>query len=319
MNQRIMTPEIDVVTGAFGYTGRYITARLLESGRSVRTLTGHPNRPNPFGDRVAVVPFDFEDRRKLAEDLRGATTLYNTYWVRFPHGDVTFERAFSNSETLIQAATDAGVRRIVHVSITNPSDDSPFAYFRGKARVEQMIRDSGLGYAIVRPTVIFGREDILINNIAYILRRVPVFGIPGSGSYRLRPVSVEDVAEICVRSGRAGTDEVIDAVGPETFTFEELVRLIARTIGSHGLFVHVPPALALTAGAAIGRVVGDVVVNRDELEGLMAELVTTEGPATGTRRLTEWLAHNADVVGKRYASEVSRHYRSPSRTSDQFR
>jgi uncharacterized protein YbjT (DUF2867 family) len=306
-------PEGDVVTGAFGYTGRYITARLLESGRSVRTLTGHPNRPNPFGDRVAVAAFDFEDRRKLAGHLGGATTLYNTYWVRFPRGDVTFERAVANSETLIHAAGDAGVRRIVHVSITNPSEDSPFAYFRGKARVEQMIRDSGLGYAIVRPTVIFGREDILTNNIAYFLRRVPVFGIPGSGSYRLRPVSVEDVADICVRSGRTESDDVIDAVGPETFTFEELVRLIARTIGSRTLFVHVPPAVALTAAAAIGRVVGDVMVTTDELDGLMAELVTTEGPATGIRRLTEWLAQNAAVVGKRYASEVSRHYRSPRR------
>lgn len=308
-------PDVDLVTGAFGYTGRYITARLLGSGRSVRTLTGHPNRPSPFGDRVAVVPFDFEDRAKLAEHLRGATTLYNTYWVRFPHGDVTFERAVANSEALIRAAAYAGVRRVVHVSITNPSEDSPFAYFRGKARVERMIRDSGLGHSIVRPTVIFGREDILINNIAFILRRVPVFGIPGSGSYRLRPVSVEDVADICVRSGLAETEEVIDAVGPETFTFDELVRLTARTIGSRTLFVHVPPAVALTAAAAVGRLVGDVVVTRDELEGLMAGLVTTQGPPTGTRRLSEWLSLNRDVVGRRYASEVSRHYRPPAPAS----
>jgi uncharacterized protein YbjT (DUF2867 family) len=309
-------PDVDVVTGAFGYTGRYITGRLLESGRSVKTLTGHPNRPSPFGDRVAVVSFDFEDRRNLTEHLRGATTLYNTYWVRFPHREVTFERAVANSETLIRAASDAGVRRIVHVSITNPSKDSPFDYFRGKARVEEMIRDSGLGYSIVRPTVIFGREDILINNIAYILRRLPVFGIPGSGSYRLRPVAVEDVAEICVRSGPGESDDVIDAVGPETFTFEELVRLIAGAVGRRTLVVHVPPAAALIAAAVIGRVVGDVVVTRDELEGLMAELVTTEGPATGTRALTEWLAQNAAVVGKRYASEVSRHYRAPATPSD---
>jgi NADH dehydrogenase len=309
-------PEVDVVTGAFGYTGRYITGRLLESGRSVRTLTGHPDRPNPFGDRVSVASFHFEDPRKLAEHLRGATTLYNTYWVRFPHERVTFERAVANSQTLIRAASDAGVRRMVHVSITNPSKDSPFEYFRGKARVEEMIRDSGLGYSIVRPTVVFGREDILINNIAYILRRLPVFGIPGSGSYRLRPVAVEDVAEICVRSGLRDTDEVIEAVGPEVFTFEELVRQIARAIGRRRLFLHVPPAAALTAASAIGRVVGDVVVTRDELEGLMAGLVSTEGPATGTRSLTEWLTQNAAVVGKRYASEVSRHYRSAAPRSD---
>jgi uncharacterized protein YbjT (DUF2867 family) len=278
------------------------------------TLTGHPDRPNPFGERITVARFDFEDRRKLAEHLRGADTLYNTYWVRFPRRDVTFERAVTNSETLIQAAVDAGVRRIVHVSITNPSEDSPFEYFRGKAMVEKTIRDSGLDYAIVRPTVIYGREDILINNIAYILRRVPIFGIPGSGSYRLRPVSVEDVADICVRSGLEATSEVIDAVGPETFTFEELIRLIARTIARRVLFVHVPPALALIAAASIGKLVGDVIVTGDELKGLMAELVTADGPATGTRRLTEWLGQNADTVGKRYASEVSRHYRSPAPT-----
>jgi uncharacterized protein YbjT (DUF2867 family) len=308
-DRMIEAPVVQVVTGAFGYTGRYITARLLESGERVRTLTGHPTRPNPFGDRIEVVPFDFEDRRKLTEHLRGTKTLYNTYWVRFPHGEVTFDHAVANSETLVQAASEAGVDRIVHLSITNPSEDSPFPYFRGKARVEEIIRESGLGYTLVRPTVIFGADDILINNIAYILRRVPVFGIPGSGSYRLRPVAVEDVAEICVRSGAFEADEVIDAVGPETFTFQDLVRLIARTIGRRVLFVHVPPAVALGAAAAIGRVVGDVVVTRDELDGLMAGLVTTEGPATGTRRLSEWLTQNADAVGRRYASEISRHYR----------
>ncbi len=301
--------ELDVVTGAFGYTGRYITTLLLASGRRVRTITGHPNRASPFEGRIDVAPFDFDDPDALVKHLRGATTLYNTYWIRFPRGRVTFDRAVANSRTLIRAAADAGVPRIVHVSITNPSEDSPFAYFRGKARVEGMIRESGIGHAIVRPTVVFGREDILINNIAYVLRRVPLFGVPGSGAYRIRPVSVEDLAELCVRLGTGSGDEVVDAVGPETFTFEALVRLIARTIGSRSTIVHVPPAVALTAAGVIGRLVSDVVVTRDELAGLMAELVTTEGPATGTRALTGWLAANARTVGKRYASEVSRHYR----------
>jgi len=234
-------PDLDVVTGSFGYTGRYITERLLASGRGVRTLTGHPNRPNPFGERVSVVRYEFEDRGKLAEILTGASTLYNTYWVRFPRGESTFDRAVQNTKILIEAAVDAGVRRMVHISITNPSHDSPFPYFRGKAAIEDAIRDSGLSHAIIRPTVIFGKEDILINNIAYLLRRLPVFGIPGSGSYRLRPVSVEDVADICVAAGSRDGDEVIDAVGPEIFTFEELVRLIAATIAQQevGLAVAV--------------------------------------------------------------------------------
>lgn len=300
--------HLDVVTGAFGYTGRYITERLLSMGRNVRTLTGHPNRPNPFGDRVDVARLEFEDRAKLEKRLDGADTLYNTYWIRFPYRGMTFETAVRNTETLIGAAADAGVPRIVHVSITNPSDDSPFPYFRGKARLERTVRKSGLSHAIVRPTVIFGREDILINNIAYVLRRFPAFGIPGSGEYRVRPVSVEDVADICVLAGQREEDEVIDAVGPETFTFEELVRLIAATVGSRARIVHVPPAAALAASRLIGYVVRDVLVTKDELEGLMANLVVTDGPATGHRRLTDWLAQNAATVGRTYASEVSRHY-----------
>lgn len=299
---------LDVVTGAFGYTGRYIAERLLAAGRQVRTITGHPDRPNPFGDRVDVAPFDFEDPGELAEHLRGSDTLYNTYWIRFPRGDLTFEQAVANSAILIRAAAEAGVGRIVHVSITNPSADSLFPYFRGKARVEDLVRDSGSSYAIVRPTVVFGHEDILINNMAYLLRRIPLFGIPGSGSYRIRPVSVEDLADLCLRLGSESDDRTVDAVGPETFTFEELVRLIARVIGSRARIVHVPAAVALAAASAIGRLIGDVVVTRDELEGLMAELVTTEGPATGSTALSGWLAANAGTVGRRYASEVSRHY-----------
>ena len=300
--------DVHVVTGAFGYTGKYITELLLSMGRSVRTLTGHPERSNPFGDRVDVARFDFDDRAKLTEHLAGASTLYNTYWVRFPRGDVTFDRAVRNTQTLIGAAKDAGVRRLVHVSITNPSEDSPFAYFRGKAAIERMIQGSGLSHAIVRPTVIFGKEDILLNNIAFVLRRFPFFGIPGSGTYRVRPVSVEDLAAICVEVGQPGKNVVINAVGPETFTFEELVRVIARTVGSRARIIHVPPAVALAAARLIGLVVRDVVVTKDELEGLMANLVVTDGPATGQRRLSDWLADHASNVGRTYASEVSRHY-----------
>ena len=182
--------DVHVVTGAFGYTGKYIAERLLSIGKSVKTLTGHPERPNPFGERVGVAPFDFEDRARLADHLAGAATLYNTYWVRFPRGDVTFDRAVRNTETLIGAAKDAGVGRLVHVSITNPSEDSPFAYFRGKAAIEGMIQGSGLSHAIVRPTVIFGKEVILLNNIAFVLRRFPLFGIPGSGTYRVRSLRI---------------------------------------------------------------------------------------------------------------------------------
>ncbi|MEW5763123.1 MAG: NAD(P)H-binding protein [Bacillota bacterium] len=301
--------ELDVVTGAFGYTGKYITRRLLTRGRRVRTLTGHPDRPNPFGERVEVRPFRFDNPAALVESLTGAATLYNTYWVRFPYGPVTYEKAVENTLTLIRAAEEAGVRRIVHISITNASEDSSLPYFRGKGILEKAIVSSRLSYAIVRPTVIFGAEDILINNIAWILRRFPFFAVPGRGDYRLQPVYVEDVAEIAVRAGQEDTDTVMDAVGPEIFTFEEMVRLIAARIGRQARIIHVPPGMALFLARMVGYAVGDVVLTRDEVRGLMANLLVSGGPPTAPTRFSDWLAANAGRVGTAYASELARHYR----------
>ena len=317
-NREVITNEMEtasanVVTGAFGYTGKYITQRLLATdhprGQPVKTLTGHPNRPNPFGDRLSVAPLDFDNPTDLAAYLRGANVLYNTYWVRFPRGRMTYDKAVENTKTLINAAVAAGVARIVHVSITNASADSNLPYFAGKGAIEEAIRSSGLSYAIVRPTVIFGPEDILINNIAWFLRRLPAFGIFGSGEYRLQPVFVEDLAEIAVRAGRGSENLEIDATGPETFTFQELVGLIAETVGSKSRLVHLSPRLALWASRLLGYPLGDVVLTRGEIDGLMANLLTSEAPPAGKTRLTDWLKQNARTVGAGYASELKRHYR----------
>ncbi|MDI6630951.1 MAG: NAD-dependent epimerase/dehydratase family protein [Bacillota bacterium] len=303
------TPEPNVVTGAFGYTGKYIARRLISLGKRVKTLTGWPNRPNPFGGTVSVAPFNFDRPEELVKSLRGATTLYNTYWIRFPRGRLTYEKAVANTKTLIAAAREAGVRRFVHVSIVNAAPESPLPYFRGKGILEQELISSGLSYAIIRPTVIFGPEDILINNIAWLLRRFSVFAVPGDGRYRLQPVFVEDVAALAVDAGQREENVVIDAVGPEVFTFDELVKLIAEKIGSKARIVHAPPSLAYLFSKLIGYLVRDVVITRDEIKGLMMGLLVSGGPATGRVRLSDWLAENAGRVGAGYASELGRHYR----------
>jgi len=211
------TTEVNVVTGAFSHTGKYIAQRLLSMGERVRTLTGRSENENPFGSLVQTFPFNFDKPGELTDSLRGAKTLYNTYWIRYPHGQISFDKAVENSKTLIAAAEEAGIRRIVHISITNPSEGSPFPYFRGKALVEKAITQSKLSYAIIRPTVIFGPEGILINNIGWLLRKLPVLAIPSSGDYRIQPVFVEDVAEIAVSAGHKDDNMVIDAVGSEIF------------------------------------------------------------------------------------------------------
>lgn len=297
-----------VVTGAFSYTGKYVTRRLLAMGKRVRTLTGHPNRVNEFGSRVEVAPLDFENRRSLVENLRGADCLVNTYWVRFNHGSSSFERAVANTRILIAAAKEAGVRKLVHVSIANPSLDSPLAYYRGKAELERAIRESSLRYAILRPTVIFGLEDILINNIAWLLRRFPVFAVPGSGEYGIQPVFVEDMAELAVRAAFEEMDSIRDAVGPEIFTFDELVRLIAAHARSKARILHVPPRAALLMSSVLGAVVRDRILTREEIKGLVAGLLVSPDPPTCATRFSDWLASNADRLGKAYASELARHY-----------
>lgn len=300
--------ELNAVTGAFGYTGKYIAGRLLAQGKKVITLTGSPDRPNPFGERVKAHPFDFDHPEALVKTLQGVTTLYNTYWVRFNHGDVTFDRAVENTKILVQAAQNAGVRRIVHVSITNPSPDSPLPYFRGKAVLEQTIQQSGLPYAIIRPAVIFGKEDILINNIAHLLRRFPVFTIPGSGNYRLQPVYVEDMAEIATQAGEKRENLVVDAVGPEVYTFNELVRLIASNINSRAMIVHLPPPIFLFLSRFVGYILNDVILTKDEVRGLMENLLVSNQSPTGHTSLRSWLVENADILGRQYASELKRHY-----------
>ena len=299
---------ISVVTGAFSFTGGCIANRLLDMGEEVRTLTGHPDRPNAFGGRVKAYAYSFDKLEQLTESLRGASTLYSTYWVRFAHGDMTFEKAVANTKVLIQAAKDAGVRRMVHVSITNPSDDSPLPYFRGKAQVEDAIKTSGLSYAILRPAVLFGDQAILINNIAWFVRRLPVFAVPGSGEYRLQPIHVDDLADLAVEWGHKDESIVLDAVGPDAPTFNELLKWISDAIGSKAMVVHVPPTVALMGTWVLGKLVGDVVLTSDEVKGLEANLLLSKGQPTAKRSLRTWISENADWLGTRYFSEVKKHF-----------
>jgi NADH dehydrogenase len=297
-----------VITGAFSYTGKYATRLLLGRGFRIRTLTNHPERANPFGEKVEVFPYNFGNAERLTKTLLGASTLINTYWVRFPRGGSTFETAVENTRTLIRAAKNAGIERIVHVSIANPSLESNLGYYKGKARLEQAVMESGLSYKILRPTVIFGLEDILINNIAWFVRRFPVFGIPGDGRYGIRPIYVEDMARLLAEAVEQEANSVLDAVGPETYTFEELVKLIAGQLGRRIRLVHLPMPVAYVSTRLTGWFVGDVVLTWEEYKGLMGNLLAPAGPPSGETCLSEWLAANREQVGVRYASEVARHF-----------
>ncbi len=307
--QPVMEPGFDVVTGAFGYTGRFIARRLLAEERRVRTLTNHPQRPGAEDIKVDVAPLQFTDRAALVESLRGADVLYNTYWVRFRHGRLSFGDAIANTRTLIGAAVEAGVRKIVQISVSNPTLESHLDYYAGKARTEDIVRGSGLRWAIVRPTLVFGTGDILINNIAWLLRRMPIFVIPGSGMYRIQPVAAEDVAEIATWAAEQTDNLTVDAAGPDIVTYEELVERIAIAVGRRPRFVYMPPRLTLWAGDIVSAYVHDVMLTRQELQGLMEELLVSQEKPRGTRNIDNWLLTNAESIGRTYASELDRHWR----------
>jgi uncharacterized protein YbjT (DUF2867 family) len=304
-----MEPGFDVVTGAFSYTGRFIARKLLDGGRRVRTLTNHPQRPGAQEIDVDVAPLKFSDRAALVESLRGADVFYNSYWVRFPHGGVGFGDAVANTRILMSAAAEAGVRKVVHISVSNPSLDSHLDYYAGKARTEEIVRESGLPWAIVRPTLIFGPGDILINNIAWLLRNMPVFVIPEMGRYRVQPVAGEDVAEIATWAAAQSENVVVDAAGPDIITYAEMVQDVAIAVRRRPRIVHLPSGLTLALGDIVGLFVRDVVLTRQELEGLMQELLVSQEPPRGARRLDDWLLRSTDSLGRSYASELSRHFR----------
>jgi uncharacterized protein YbjT (DUF2867 family) len=301
-----MNNEIHAVTGAFGYSGKYIAKSLIEEGHRVITITNSLDRRNPFGDRIKVFPFNFDEPEKLEETLRGVSVLYNTYWVRFNHKTFTHADAVRNTEIMFKAAKRAGVKRIVHISITNPSLDSPLEYFSGKARLEKSLIESGISYAILRPIVLFGKEDILINNIAWGLRYLPVFGVFGDGKYKIQPIYVQDLADLSIQHGRERKNTVTNAIGPETFTYRDLVKTVGEIIGKRRPIISVTPEIGYFAGWIIGKLVNDVMITKEEIEGLMANLLYVESPPTGSTKLTEWAKRHSETLGLKYTSELAR-------------
>jgi uncharacterized protein YbjT (DUF2867 family) len=293
--------ERAVVTGAFSFTGRYIAERLLAREYEVRTLTRRPGRTHPLAARVEAHPYRFDDPRALVESLRGALLLVNTYWIRYPTAETTFEGAVDNTRRLLAAAEEAAVERIVHLSVTNASRDSPYGYFRGKALVEDAVRASRLSHAILRPTLVLGDREILLNNVAYLLRRLPLFAIPDDGRYRVQPVAAEDVADAVVVAAEGRADVERDVAGPEAHAFEAIVREIRAAVGSRARLIHVPHGVARACARVLGAALRDVVVTGDELRALSESLLTSREPPAGRTTVGEWLTANRRWLGREYA------------------
>ncbi len=293
----------DVVTGAFGYSGAAIAAELLRRGRAVRALTNHPDPQQGEGTQIQTWPLEFTDGN-LRSCLRGVDTLYNTYWARFPATGTPFTEAVANSRALFSVAAQVGVRRIVHVSITHPDLESPYPYFRGKAMVEQDLVASGVPYAIARPAFLFGARPVLINNMAWACRHLPLVPVGDGGRYIVRGIHVNDLAALCadLADGPAGT--VLDAVGPDRITFRELLEQVRDVVSPRTAIVSVPGRMLTAAADMLALVLRDQILTRDEYQAMAAGLADSQGTTTGSTRFTDWIHQAGPGLGHQYINDT---------------
>jgi len=309
-----MSAPLHVVTGAFGYSGRWIAHHLLEQGGvRVRTLTNAVGRDDPFDGAVEVHPLDFDDEAALVASLEGADVLYNTYWVRYNHATKQFahDLAVENCKKLFAAAHKAGVRRIVHFSVAHPRKAPGWTYFVGKVAVEEHLAASDYSYAILRPTVLFGGErNVLINNIAWMLRTFPVFGVFGMGNYPIQPVHVRDVARVAVEQGQGSENVTVDVTGPQTYRYKEYIRIMAKGMGLRRLVLPMPSVFGWAFGRLLGLWLNDLVITMAEIRGLKQGLMASDAEPLGVLSFAEYMDAHGHALGKRYQNDLKeRKYR----------
>ncbi|MEW5818578.1 MAG: NmrA family NAD(P)-binding protein [Cyanobacteriota bacterium] len=301
-----MKDQTHIVTGAFGYTGRYIARELINRNIKVITLSNALNRPDYFNGSVKKIEFSFDNHELLVNIMKQGSVLYNTYWVRFNCKEFNFNQAITNSKKIINAAKEAGINRIVHISVTNAEKGEGLEYFEGKKTIEDYIINSGLPYTIIRPALIFAEGDILINNIAWCLRRFPFFILPGKGEYKLNPVFAEDLAKACVDVVESEENDIIDVVGPECFTFKEFVELIACSIDYKRPIISASPDITHLFSEFISLAVKDPVITRDEIKGLTRNLLYSGAKPAGLTKFSDWIKENSSSIGQKYAGEMIR-------------
>ncbi len=294
------------VTGAFGYSGKFVAQKLFDKGQNVKTFTNSVNKPNPFGKKIEICPLDFKNPKNLTENLKDCDTLINTYWVRFNHKKFNHHEAVENTKILFDAAKNAGIKKIVHVSITNPDKNSKLEYFKGKGELEEYLKNLGISYSIVRPAVMFGEEDILINNIAWAIRNLPIMGTFGCGTYKIQPIHVIDFAQILVDEAENNENNIVNGIGAETYTYRNLIKTIRDIIGIKKPIICAPPFLGYLVGKKVSKRQNDVTITMPEIRGLMQNLLYVETEPTGKIKLSEWAKSHKDTLGVKYASELKR-------------
>ncbi len=267
-----------LVLGASGFVGRSVCALLASRGVAVRALTRDALKARPLQviPSLEVVAGSPHDDAALAAALDGVDAVVNLVGILHQSRRESFEKVHAQlPRRLAIACRGAGTRRLVHVSALHASRDGPSEYLRSRGRGEDALREEGAGLAItiLKPSVIFGRDDSFLNLFAGLVRPLPVVPLAGAGT-KFQPVWVEDVARAvaaCLEDARTA-GRAFDLCGPRTYSLAEIVAFVARLQGLARLVVPLP-AWAATAQAFVLEQLPGPVMTRDNLASMKLDSV----------------------------------------------
>jgi len=278
-----MTSRTVTVFGGTGFLGRRIVRQLRRREFFLRVASRHPERGQQiFGTddpHVPSVKADIRDEQSVADAMAGAFAVVNAVSLYVERGEETFHSLHVESARRVAAqAQRAGVRHLVHVSGIGSDPRSPSLYIRTRGEGELAVRGAFANAIVVRPAVMFGPDDAFLTTILRLLRRLPVYPLFGGGRTRLQPAHVEDVAEaIASALQRAQTSPTtFECAGPRVYSYEELLRLVAREAGLKRLLVPVPFAAWLGL-ASIAEMLPGPPITRNQVELMQVDNVPSPG------------------------------------------
>ncbi len=235
-----------LVTGGTGFVGTHVVNELLRRKHEVAVLARRSESArNRYNFPVSVAAGNVLDPAAVRRAAEGREAVIHLVGIIAEKGEQTFDRIHREAaENVARAASDAGVRRLLHMSAMGSSEDSPSEYGRTKAAGERAVRESHLEWTVFRPSIIFGPGDGFVTLLAGVVRRNPGFiPVVGPGTTKFMPVSVHDVARVYADSLEKpeSVGEVFEVGGPETFTLNEIYREIAMAVGKpRKPLVHFP-------------------------------------------------------------------------------
>lgn len=229
------------LTGGTGFVGGYLRAALRQAGHTLVALTRHPEPP---ADGITWLRGELAETDILTEAMRECDAVVHLVGILTEHGNATFQRVHvQGTEQVLAAMRQAGVTRLLHMSALGAGPKQPTAYFRSKWQAEELVRAAGIAYTIFRPALIFGPGDGFLSVLIRQVRRLPIVPVVGTGTYPFAPISIHAVCAAYLHAlahPQATLAKTVELCGPEVYSYEEILRLIAAHYAITKLRVHIP-------------------------------------------------------------------------------